>query len=287
LIIALVLLSALLHATWNALLRVEADKDRVLVAAVCAATLLATIVATLRWQLGDVPFANEESLGWTLAAGVFEWLYFASLAKALDKGSLGPVYTISRGGAILLVWPISIAFFTEQLTIASAIGSAVVFAGLALASSRTGDVRTITRPGDRSALAWAIACAVSIAGYHLAYKAALKAGGSASAVFAVALAAASLINLARLGRAGRSVVASLVRTRLPRIVLMGLICGGSFLILMEALAAGGAGYVLTLRNTSVLFATGLAFAIGERPRHVEIAGAAFVAAGAVLMAWPP
>jgi uncharacterized membrane protein len=287
LIIALVLLSALLHATWNALLRVEADKDRMLVAAVCAATILAAIVGGTRWALGELPFATAASFGWTLAAGVLEWLYFASLAKALDKGSLGPVYTISRGGAILLVWPISIGFFTEPLTLPSATGSVVVFGGLALASSRTGDTRTISRPGDHSALAWAIACAVSIAGYHLAYKAALQTGGSASAVFAVALAVASLINLVRLGSAGRSVVASLVRTRLPRIALMGLICGGSFLILMEALAAGGAGYVLTLRNTSVLFATGLAFAIGERPRRVEVAGSAFVAAGAVLMAWPP
>jgi len=283
LIIALVLLSALLHATWNALLRVESDKDRVLVAAVSVATLLAAAVAGVRWALGALPFATTLSFAWTLAAGVLEWLYFASLAKALDRGALGPVYTISRGGAILLVWPISIAYFAEPLTIPSAIGSAVVFAGLALASSRTGDVRKTSG----NALAWAIACAVSIAGYHLAYKAALREGGSASAVFAVALAVASLINLIRLGGEGRAVVATLLRTRLPRIVVMGMICGGSFLILMEALAAGGAGYVLTLRNTSVLFATGLAFAIGERPRRVEIAGAVAVAAGAVLMAWPP
>ena len=282
-IIALVLLSALLHATWNALLRVESDKDRVLVAAVSVATLLAAAVAGVRWALGALPFATTLSFAWTLAAGVLEWLYFASLAKALDRGALGPVYTISRGGAILLVWPISIAYFAEPLTIPSAIGSAVVFAGLALASSRTGDVRKTSG----NALAWAIACAVSIAGYHLAYKAALREGGSASAVFAVALAVASLINLIRLGGEGRAVVATLLRTRLPRIVVMGMICGGSFLILMEALAAGGAGYVLTLRNTSVLFATGLAFAIGERPRRVEIAGAVAVAAGAVLMAWPP
>ena len=282
LIIALVLLSALLHASWNALLRVERDKDRALVAAVAVATLLASLVAGIRWGVGEHPFATQASLAWALAAGVLEWLYFASLAKALDRGSLGPVYTISRGGAILLVWPISIAAFAEPLTIPSAIGSAVVFAGLALSSSRTGD----TRKTQTSALAWAVACAVSIAGYHLAYKAALGAGGSASAVFAVALAVATAINIARIGGDGRRVVRTLLRTRLPRIVLMGAVCGGSFLILMEALAAGGAGFVLTLRNTSVLFAIGLAALIGERPRHVEIAGAAFVAAGAILMAWP-
>jgi drug/metabolite transporter (DMT)-like permease len=213
---------------------------------------------------------------------MLEWAYFASLAKALDRGRLGPVYTISRGGAILLVWPISIALFHEHLGITSAIGSAVVFGGLALSSSGASQART----AQRGALAWAITCAVAIAGYHLAYKAALREGGSASAVFACALAVATTINVARIGRDGRAVVGGLLRTRLPRIVLMGAICGGSFLILMEALAAGGAGFVLTLRNTSVLFAVGLAFVIGEHPRRTEILGALAVAAGAILMAWP-
>ena len=66
--------------------------------------------------------------------------------------------------------------------------------------------------------------------------------------------------------------------------MMGLMCGGSFLILMEALARGGPGYVLTLRNTSVLFAMAMAWRIGERPRRAEVAGAALVAVGATLLA---
>jgi drug/metabolite transporter (DMT)-like permease len=131
-----------------------------------------------------------------------------------------------------------------------------------------------------------VACAVAIAGYHLAYKAALREHGGPSAVFAVSLAAASAINLIRVGPTGRSVVRGLMKTQLLRVLLMGALCGGSFLILMEALAAGGAGYVLTLRNTSVLFAVALAFFIGERPLRLEIAGATLVAAGAILMAWP-
>lgn len=250
-------------------------------AAVGAATLLATLVAAIRWALGAVPFATVDSAGYTLAAGVLEWLYFTSLAKALDRGPLGPVYTISRGGAILLVWPVSIVLFGEALTPTSAAGSAAVLLGLALASAGTGS----TRETRSAALAWAVACACSIAGYHLAYKAALRTGGNTSAVFAIALAIATVINVWRIGADGRRIAREIVRTRLVRVLLMGLICGGSFLILMEALAAGGAGYVLTLRNTSVLFATLLAIAIGERPRRPEILGAILVAAGAVLMAW--
>jgi drug/metabolite transporter (DMT)-like permease len=282
-IIALVLVSAFLHAAWNALLRLEQDKDRALVAAVGTATAIAAAVAGVRWALGEAPFLAAEAVGWSLVAGVLEVAYFASLARALESGPLGPVYTISRGGAVVLVWPISIAAFGELVTMPALAGSAVVLAGLALSSA--GLPRGAGRRARGAALGWAITCAVAIAGYHLAYKAALAAGGSPSAVFAVALTVATAINIARLGAEGRRIAAAIARARAPRVLLMGAVCGGSFLILMEALAGGGAGFVLTLRNTSVLFAIGLAWAIGDPPRRAQIAGAILVAAGAVLMAW--
>ncbi len=64
---------------------------------------------------------------------------------------------------------------------------------------------------------------------------------------------------------------------------MGLLCGGAFLILIQALDHGGAGFALTLRNTSVLFALGLAWVLGEKPRLAPALGAALVAAGAIAM----
>ena len=294
-IVALVLVSAFLHALWNALLRLEPDKDRGLVAAVVVATIVAAAVAAGRALAGEVLFATAPALAWSLAAGVLEWVYFASLARALGQGPLGPVYTVSRGGAIVVAWPLSIAFFAERFAVASAVGSAIVLAGLALASTSRDDrtfdrssatLRVAARPGeagpfDRRALAWSAACALAIAGYHLSYKAALAAGGNPSAVFAVALAVASAINVTR----ARGTFAY-ARPRWRRIAVMGLVCGGSFLILLEGLAAGGAGFVLTLRNTSVLFATALAFAIGDKPRRVQVVGSVAVAAGAVVMAWP-
>lgn len=280
-IVALVLLSAFLHAAWNALLRMEKDKDRALVAAIAVATLVSIAVALIRWIVAtEAPFPTLAPLGWAIVAGVLEVVYFTSLAKALESGPLGPVYTISRGGAVLGVWPTSILLFGEAVTWEGMLGSAVVLGGLTLSSAGTGD----TRETRRNALAWSVACAAAIAGYHLAYKVALREGGSPSAVFALGMAVATVINLVRLGRAGRTRSWQITRERWARVLLMGAICGGSFLILMEALAGGGAGFVLTLRNTSVLFATGLAFAIGERPRHAQITGAALVAIGATLMA---
>lgn len=280
-IIALVVLSAFLHAGWNALLRVEPDKDRGLVAAISIAATFACVIAGGRWALGDVPFDALESVGWTALAGGFEAVYFATLAIAMDRGKLGPVYTISRGGAVLVVWPMSIVLFDEAVTATSSTGSAVVLLGLVLAGFGAHQASGV---GARaSGVGWASACAASIAGYHLSYKAALSSGGSASATFGASLALAAILRIVWLGRDGRRALVSVFRTRFPRVLLMGLTCGGSFLILMEALARGGSGFVLTLRNTSVLFAAVLAWAIGERPVRAEFIGAALVAIGAVVM----
>jgi uncharacterized membrane protein len=284
--VVLVLVSAFFHALWNALLRVEPDKDRGLVGAIVVASLLACVIAAVRWSLGQVPFATGESLGWTLLAGGFEAVYFATLARALERGPLGAVYTISRGGAVLVVWPLSIWLFHEVVTVTSASGSLLVLGGLVLCGIGAHGVRGT---GDKSGVWWAVLCAISIAGYHLAYKAALETGAASSASFAVSLSLSALISFVRIHAAsastGRAGMRALLRTRWSRIVLMGIVCGGSFLILMEALAIGGSGYVLTLRNTSVLFAAVLAYFIGERPAHAELVGAALVAGGAVLMAW--
>ena len=135
----------------------------------------------------------------------------------------------------------------------------------------------------RAATTWAVTCAFAIAAYHLAYKAALDAGGASSAVFAASLTFATAINLVRTGTTGRRAIGALLGTSYPRVILMGVLCSGSFLMLIEALATGGTGYALTLRNTSVLFALGLAWAIGERPRLGPALGAALVAAGAIAM----
>jgi len=281
-IIALVLVSAFLHALWNAMLRLETDKARSLVAAIVIATAIAVAIAGIRWGLGAAPFASLAGAGATVLAGALEAAYFATLARAMQRGTLGVVYTISRGGAVLAVWPLSIALFAEHPTPTAIAGSLIVLTGLALSGLGAGNA---TRRIARGSTSWAIACALSIAGYHLAYKAALSEGTNPSACFALALAISATIHVTRLGRPGRAQVTALMRERGPRLLAMGLACSASFLVLVEALAIGGSGYVLTLRNTSVLFAAAMAWRIGERPTRAELAGAVLVAAGAALVAW--
>src|SRR5262249_26030835 len=77
---ALVLLSALLHAAWNAVLKREEDP------AAGAATILAISVAcATAWALlwPGVAFPNCAAIAWTVAAGACEAAYFVALARSL------------------------------------------------------------------------------------------------------------------------------------------------------------------------------------------------------------
>ena len=55
---------------------------------------------------------------------------------------------------------------------------------------------------------------------------------------------------------------------------------------LMAMIKEGAGAVLTLRNTSVVFALVLSAALGEPPRPRQVAGALLVSLGATLVGWP-
>jgi drug/metabolite transporter (DMT)-like permease len=219
-------------------------------------------------------------LYWALAAGVFEGGYFIALAMALMRAPLGFAYTVARGGAIALVWPMSVLFLGEALTPFSIAGVLVLWGGL-LSVGLGGEARATP-----SGLRWSMLCALGIAGYHLCYKEALAQHALPPALFAVSLAVALPMNLARLGSVARARLALRMRGMPRAIVASGVICTAAFVVFLNALALAGAGTVLTLRNTSVVFAQILAFSIGERLPRRQVLGALLIALGATLIAWP-
>ncbi len=274
-LVLLILVSALLHALWNAILKREPDKGVGGVAVLAIATLLAAVTALALWASAGRPPFPGDGLAWSAAAGVFEAGYFLTLVRALERAPLGVAYTVSRGVAILAVWPISAVWLGERATLVALAGAALLCVGLAAASVE-GRVRS-------AGLGVAVACGLFIAGYHLAYKQALAGGGEPAAVFALSLAVALPVNFVALGPARRPQVLAQLRARPLRLLGAGLVCGGSFLLFLVALAGGPAGLVLTLRNTSVLFAVLLAWALGDAPTRRQVIGAALVAVGAALL----
>lgn len=276
--LTLVLLSAFLHALWNALLKRHEDPEAGVVGVITVDVVLGAL-----WALGlrGEAFPTQSGWLWGLSAGACEGLYLFSLARSLREAPLGLAYTVARGGALLLVWPVSVLWMGEALTALTVAGALVLAVGLA--------VTGLVRPTGRAArgVAWAALSAVCIAGYHVSYKQALGGGAQAPALFALGLGVALPMLLAmHARREKRAAVLRQVR-RTPWLMLVtGTVSTLSFALLLTALASGGAGAVLTLRNTSIAFALGLAVLQGERPGRRQLSGAVLVMAGAVLLGWP-
>ena len=275
--LVLVLSSAFMHSLWNALLKREPDIAAATVGVLGVALISSAVLVPVT---PGAAFPTTASWSWALGAGAFEGGYFVSLAMALLRAPLGFAYTVARGTAIALVFPLSVAFLAERITLLAVIGVFVLYLGLLTVGF--GSHATTARLGLR----WSITCGVCVAGYHLCYKEALDAHALAPALFAVSLAVAFPLNLLWLGAIGRQRLLTALRTRPRALLWAGFACTASFVVFLNALALAGAGVVLTLRNTSIIFAQLMAVVIGERPRPRQIFGACLVAAGATLIGWP-
>lgn len=274
--ILLVLLSAFLHALWNALLKRGRDLEAQSAATFAGAALLSAGLACL--QPGP-SFPTREALGWALASGLFEGVYIVCLVRALGRASLGWAYTWMRGSAVLAVWPLALAVSQERPTPVAAASALLVLLGLVAMGRRPGE-----QVGPR-AWPWTLGAGLSIAAYNLCYKAALGFGAKTTGLFAVSLGLGLGLQLAE--QASRKALPTLARVfEAPgRLALGSAVCAGGFLFYLVAMETEGAARVTTLRNTSVVFALLLSWMLGERPGRNVWLGAALVACGAAGLGW--
>jgi uncharacterized membrane protein len=274
-----VLASALIHALWNAILkRTRSPED-----AVTGAVVISAITSVVLALALSAPMPPRASIAWALASGALEAFYFVTLARALSRAPLAPVYTIVRGGGLVVVWPLSIAFLGERLTPTIAGGTALLVLGLvATGAAETPRAESTDEP-LRKRLGWAVVCASFVGGYQIAYKLALARGGAPSAINALSLGSACIATLAALrpARARRALEA--VRAQPIRIAVSGILASVGFVIFLVAMSRTGAGAAVTLRNTSIIFAQIMSAFMGDRPKRLGIVGAVLVTAGAVLL----
>jgi drug/metabolite transporter (DMT)-like permease len=275
--LGLTLASAVLHAAWNALLKRSKDLDGAS-AVVFATALLVTALLALAWP--GPAFPRAAALGWALAAGLGEGGYFIGLVGSLERAPLGWSYTWMRGGALLAAWPAGL-LLGERLDTWTVVAVAGMLAGLGLLGLGAGE--KAQERGRGRALPFVLGAAVSIAAFNACYKLALGAGASPPALFATSMAVGLPIQALH-RRLRRGTWTGPVAW--PPAVAAGLVCTVAFLCYLVALRTSSSAAVLTLRNTSIVFTFLLGWLLGERPSRRQVAGAALVSLGAVLMGWP-
>lgn len=122
---SLVLVAALLHATWNTLIKFSGE--RLLV--IASMDTVALAFAVLAVAFVDVPPA--EIWPWLIASALAEQLYRYLLIQAYRVGDLGLVYPLMRGLSPLVVLGLTLAFAGESLSQQQIIGILLIPCGMA------------------------------------------------------------------------------------------------------------------------------------------------------------
>ena len=122
---SLVLIAALLHATWNTLIKFSGE--RLLVIASMDTVALVFAVGAVAF-VGVPPAAVWP---WLLASALAEQLYRVLLIRAYRAGDLGLVYPLMRGLSPLVVLALTLAFAGEALSSQQIIGILLIPCGMA------------------------------------------------------------------------------------------------------------------------------------------------------------
>ena len=152
--VALVLVSAGLHAFWNWLIADARDSHAV------TAVALRDRRRRVRTGGGAHLGRRRRRVAVHRRSAALELIYFALLATAYQRADLSFVYPIARGAAPVMVLVVSVAVLGASLSTGEAAGVLAVTAGVLL-------VRGVGSGAARDGLLIALAVAACIAGYTL------------------------------------------------------------------------------------------------------------------------
>ena len=286
LIVGLLLLAALMHASWNAILKSD-QSDRLATFGVIMTTGTAMGLCVAPF----VPMIEPAAWKYMLASVLVHVAYYACLLKAYSYGDLSHTYPIARGLGPLLVAMVSGRFIGEELRVQDIFGVVLLSFGLIALAMPLRSV--VPRPGGRHGLAtlFAVLTGFTIATYTIADGLGVRSAGPtvehriSYIAWLCILEGPWLLVLAVYLRPAS--VWAHVRRTWYRGVIGGVIANIGYGIAIYALVLGPMAHVAALRETSVLFGALMGtLLLGEPFGSRRVAAAVVIVMGLALMNAP-
>jgi drug/metabolite transporter (DMT)-like permease len=278
--LSLVLVAAVLHATWNALTKQARHPLCFLWSAVTLATVLGVPAALPMLLSEGVPPA---AWPYVIATIGLHALYFYALGRAYHSGQFSVVYPVARGLGVALVPGIALLVFDEWPSPLGAAGVGLVVVGI-VALHLVSAWPQAARPARLDAGTWwALATGLTTAAYSLVDKAgvmrlhplpyiSLMFLGMSLALLPVVLSESQALR--REWRANwRTIVAAAVMTLV------------AYLLVLFAFRLSKTAYVVAARETSIVLSALIGTLWFREGRLVaRLAGAAVILGGVVCVA---
>ena len=273
-VVAAVLVAALCHATWNALVKRSSDTflSGVFVSAGCG--LIAAVL---------LPFlAQPDRASWPLIlmSSATQVVYVGLLAGAYRTGDMSQTYPLMRGVAPMLVAVASGPIVGEPLSLARWLGVALISLGVVgMAFSRGSGA-----PRNRAALAFALCNAAVIATYTVVDGIGVRRSGHpvSYGFWTFALTAVPLLLWVGLSR--RRQALSYAVENWPKVMMGGTGTLMSYSLALWAMSVAPVAVVAALRETAILFATAIsAFVLKEHVGPGRLVATGIILAGVVVV----
>ncbi|TMD65839.1 MAG: hypothetical protein E6I84_08005 [Chloroflexi bacterium] len=272
-VLPLVLLAAVCHASWNALLKASENPLSLAARAMSLGTLVALPPVAALWLAQGRP--GLPLAGWllALASAGLELGYFITLSIAYQRGELSVVYPIARGTAPLLAVVVGLVLLGERVHL-------VAFAGILFLLAGMWAVRRPSSAG--SALGPALLTGIVIAAYTSLDRIGVRLGPPwlygwllwfFGAIF--------LVTFTRLRRAAEKRLTDQFRVSLA----VGVLMTSAYFMILFALSIAPLAIVAPLRESAIVLVTAWGiWRLGERRgAWVRMAGAFAIVGGIALL----
>ncbi|PCJ22025.1 MAG: EamA family transporter [SAR86 cluster bacterium] len=246
LIFSAVLFAALLHACWNALIKVSGD--RLVVMAVTTSISSILVIPALIY----LPLPAVESWPYLAASAFVHTFYMLLLVKAYGFGDFAQVYPLSRGSAPMLTAILSFFILSEAMSAVEIAGMLLIVLGIfGLVLERSAGVLQLSRP----ALIYSLLTGLCITGYSLVDGIGARlSGNSTSFTLWMFFLDGFMVPIVAYRRRPRKILINTLKSVWKSGLVVSLLSMVGYAIIVWAFSQARIAPVAVLRETSVLFA---------------------------------
>ena len=285
---ALVLSSAVMHATWNFLLKRSTHKTIFFWAMSGVASAL-LIVPGIAFAVVDG--FTLTMLGYGLGTAALHSFYGLALVRGYSIGDLSSVYPISRGMGPALVPILAVIFLGESVSAEAVAGIVLVVVGIFtihIDSRLLGDFTHPFRALATPSTAIAVFTGVMIACYTVWDKAGLDHDLNPVTLNAFALGAYVFVLTPAVSRYSGEAVQDEWRSQWRAIIAAGILAPLGYLLVLIALETTRVSYVAPTREVGIVLGTAMGvLLLGEGYGMSRVWGSLLIVAGVVTIALAP
>jgi drug/metabolite transporter (DMT)-like permease len=277
----LVLVAAVIHATWNYLLK-RSDGGTLFIW--CFATLSALIYAPLAavavwWQQ---PVLGWECFALMFASSVIHTAYYLLLDRGYRTGDLSLVYPVARGSAPIITVVGAVILLHERPSAVAVTGALLIAGGAMLL---TGNLTRLKQRGHLPAVLFALLTGCMIASYTVVDKLAVSAYLVPPLLQDWSTNAGRVVMMTPMAMKQRHELRGVWRRWRLSIVAVAVLCPLSYILVLTAMVFTPVSYVAPAREISILVAALLgAHLLAEQDARRRLIAAGAMVIGIVCLA---